>query len=223
MKATLRMAFWGFLIGIVISVAVSFFYDFYDFFQKKPYSFVMMSRDEDVILFLWPSCILLLGTSADGINALMPVGIVALMNAIRYSVIFVFTGTLYRFFPAFSGICFYKSLHLFKFEKKSIKTLCELSVYFFFFGMVSAFIILTTICLQITLHANLSGLGGIITASLIPLLEMETFWNARIILHKMVKLIFFNGIAYSLASLFIGIFCNTIYLTVPHQKIQASP
>jgi len=51
MKIPAKMACWGFFSGIIISVFLALFFDFFDFFPEKPYSFVMTYRDEESLLF----------------------------------------------------------------------------------------------------------------------------------------------------------------------------
>jgi len=212
------MARWGFFSGIIISVFVVLFFDFFDFFSEKPYSFFMTHRDEDSLLFLWPSCIILMGSQATGIDLLIPVGIALLINAIRYSIIFLVVGTLCNFSPAISKD---NLSRFFDLKKKSTKQLWRISFFCFFVGSSSGFFILILSSIQAILYQNISGWGGIIIVSFLPLLETEAFWRNSDILLNAIKLILMNGIAYSLVALFIGIICNMFSFVVSKRLISS--
>jgi len=203
MNPLIKIAYFGFFVGIIISFFAALFFDFFDFF---PENYVMKThRDDYLLLFLWPSCIFLLGVSAIGVDALIPIGVILLINAIRYSVIFLVIGILFKFSPTLSKFEF---LHFLKLKTNPIKTLLEFSMRLFFIGSASGFVILIASYIQASLYEKISIWVNIVTFSILPLLETEVFWSGPDVFLKMFEFIFINGVAYSLAALFVGILCN---------------
>jgi len=215
MKSLAKMMVWGFFTGLLISIFMAFFYDFFDIFPSNPHSPNAIDRDWYIIFFLWPSCILWIGNLVTGIDLLIFVMVISLINAIRYSVVFLLIGVLCNLSSTSlkDDIC--KISSLIHFRKRSIKALGELSLHLFFVGIAAGvFLLISGYILNIilpTLHKTIEQWGIVMIALFFSHLD-ELFWNNLDVALNASKLIFINGAAYSFAALFIGTLCNIFVL-----------
>jgi len=211
MNPLVKIAYFGFFSGIIISFFVALIFGFFGLLPEN-YAIMTTSGNERLLLFLWPSSIFLASSSATGIDALIPVGIVFLINAIRYSFIFFMIGILFKLSPTLSEI--WPSYFL-GFRKKSIKTLLDFSVRLFVIGSASGFVIVIASYIQASLYDKIPIWVNIVIFSVLPLLEIGVFFGVSDVLLEMFEFIFTSGVTYSLAALFIGILCNMFVFISP--------
>jgi len=213
MKSLAKMMVWGFFTGLLISIFMAFFYDFFEIFPNYPQYSNATGPDWDLILFLWPSCILwIAGPLTDDSTVLFKfVMLISLINAIRYSVVFLLIGVLCNSSSIFLKYDICKISSLIHFKKRSTKALRELSLRLFFVGIAAGvFLLISGYILGIImpiLTKTIEPLAIVMIDLFFTPLD-ELFWNKPDAVLNASRFIFIHGAAYSLAALFIGILRN---------------